>query len=385
MRRHDLDWLRVLLFGVLVLHHSAVGFASFGASIYGFANDRLGGPAVDLLVYWSHTWRLPTLFLIAGIATWFATGHGAGAATLARRLARLGLPLVAGTLLLNPVAAETITRMTGETRPFFVETGLPFLPQVPRNVMHLWFLANLAIYTAVGWPLCLARSRLRYPALRGLALIVLATTAIAVAAKPWGAALAGDGYQFWWYGGLYLGGYLIGAEHRILLSWAARRAGWLVAAGGILYAGEIAMLGAALEMSEPLAAALASGGWAAEARAPAYGLRGLGFAVVEGLGAWAWALAALGLCARYLNRDGQALRILAPAVFPIYVFHFPVTIVGLAVLAQTSWPWALELLILAVVTYLLSWAAYWLSARSSLLNWITGGPVPRRAPPDPSV
>ena len=88
-RRHDVDWLRVLLFGLLVLHHTAVGFAPFGASIYGFVNDELGGPLVSLLIYWSHTWRLPALFLIAGLGTWFATSRSYGIDFLGRRLARL--------------------------------------------------------------------------------------------------------------------------------------------------------------------------------------------------------------------------------------------------------------------------------------------------------
>ncbi|WP_299843277.1 acyltransferase family protein [uncultured Jannaschia sp.] len=380
MRRHDLDWLRVLLFGLLVLHHTAVGFASFGASVYGFANDRLGGPAVDLAVYWSHTWRLPTLFLIAGIATWFATARGAGPRIVGRRVARLALPLLAGTLLLNPIAGEAIARMTGEARFAFVATGLPLVPYVPRNIMHLWFLASLALYTLLAWPLYLARPRLRFPALPGLATLVLATTAIAIVAKPWGAALAGNGYQFWWYGGLYLSGYLIGAEHRAILDWAARRVGWIVAAGVVLFAAEVAMIGAALQVSEARAAALASGGWAAAGLLPAYGATGAAFAAVEGLDAWAWALAALGLAARYLNRDWPRLRALSPAVFPIYVFHFPVTILGLALLAQVPWPWGLEFLLLAIATYALSWAGYRLIARRPVLNWLTGGPVRGRPP-----
>ena len=380
MRRHDLDWLRVLLFGLLVLHHTAVGYASFGASVYGFANDTLGGPAVDLAVYWSHTWRLPTLFLIAGIATWFATARGAGLRPVGRRFVRLVLPLLAGTILLNPIAGEAIARMSGETRDLFIETGVPFLPYVPRNILHLWFLASLSVYTLLAWPLYLVRSRLRFPAGPGLAALVLATTAIAVIAKPWGAALAGDHYQFWWYGGLYLAGYLIGAEHRAILAGASRRVWWLLAAGLVLFVAEVGMIGAALQISAERAAALASGGWAAAGLLPAYGATGMAFAIVEGLDAWAWALVAFGLAARYLDRDGPWLRRLSPAVFPIYVFHFPVTIVGLALLAQVPWLWGVEFLVLAVATYGLSWGGYRLLARRPVLNWLTGGPIRGRAP-----
>jgi hypothetical protein len=36
-------------------------------------------------------------------------------------------------------------------------------------------------------------------------------------------------------------------------------------------------------------------------------------------------------------------------VFPIYVLHFPLTIVGLALVAQLDLPWGLEFLLLAAV------------------------------------
>ena len=118
VRRHGIDWLRVLLFGLLVLHHTAVGFAPFGASIYGFANDELGGPLVSLLIYWSHTWRLPALFLIAGLGTWFATSRSHGHYFLVRRLARLLVPLLVGSFLLNPLAGWAIAWMTEEPNAF---------------------------------------------------------------------------------------------------------------------------------------------------------------------------------------------------------------------------------------------------------------------------
>ena len=40
-RRYHLDWLRVLLFGLLVLHHVAVGFVAWGEDIYRFTNDEV--------------------------------------------------------------------------------------------------------------------------------------------------------------------------------------------------------------------------------------------------------------------------------------------------------------------------------------------------------
>jgi hypothetical protein len=68
-RRYELDWLRVLLFALLVPHHVAVGFVDWGVDIYRFVNNDLAGEGMSLFIFWSHSWRLPSLFLIAGIGT----------------------------------------------------------------------------------------------------------------------------------------------------------------------------------------------------------------------------------------------------------------------------------------------------------------------------
>jgi hypothetical protein len=42
-RRHDLDWLRVMLFGLLVPYHAAIGFVGYGHTIYGYRNHEAAG------------------------------------------------------------------------------------------------------------------------------------------------------------------------------------------------------------------------------------------------------------------------------------------------------------------------------------------------------
>ncbi len=373
-RRHDLDWLRVILFGLLVLHHAAVGFAEFGAGIYGIANDRLGGPALTLAIYFSHGWRLPALFLISGIGMWFATRRGAGAGFVGRRVARLMVPALVGTFALNLPAALAVARVAGDPRGLLADPSAWWLAPEPGQVMHLWFLVNLTLYTLIGWPLFLLRERIgRWrvapPAL--LAGLVAAVTVVAVLAKPHAAALAGDGHQFPWYLGIFASGYVIGAHHVAVLDWLRRRAVWLIGAGLLAFATEVGLLIAA--GSEAEAAALASGGWAAAGLAPAYGAREVAFAAVEGVNAFAWSLAALGLAARYLRRGGPVLDRLSRAVFPVYVLHFPVTIAGLALLTRTGWPWPVDFLILAAGTYAVTGSLAWILSLDPRLYRLVGG------------
>ncbi len=380
-RRHDLDWLRVLLFGLLVLYHAAVGFADFGAGVYGFANDRLGGPGLSLVIYFSHGWRLPALFLISGIGTWFATRRSAGLGVMGRRMARLMVPTLFGTFVLNLVAGLAIAWAGSDPRGLLADLTLWWRAPEIGQVLHLWFLVNLTIYTLLCWPLFLLRARIgRWrvspPAL--LAILVTGVTLVAVATKPHGAALAGEGYQFPWYLGIFATGYVIGAHHEAVLDWLRRRAFWLIGAGLLTFATEIGLLIAAFSASEAYGAALASGGWAAAGIAPAYGPMEVAFAAVEGVNAFAWSFAALGLAARYLTRPGRWLDPLSRAVFPVYVLHFPVTILGLALLTRTSWAWQVDFLLLAAGTYAVTGLLAWLFSLDRRLYFLVGG-RPRRA------
>jgi peptidoglycan/LPS O-acetylase OafA/YrhL len=382
-RRHDLDWLRVLLFALLVAHHAAVGFAPFGADIYGFANDRLGGDGLGLWIYFNHTWRLPALFLVAGIGTCFATARARGAGFMGRRLGRLLVPALFGTFALNLLGGYAIALGRGEAIGFAAFARDWWVAPDLAQVQHLWFLVNLALYTALTWPLFALRGRLDSlpPAPRiTLAALALAVTAVAMLAKPHASAIAGDGYQFPWYWGFFAAGYVIGTQHRPILGWLARRWPALFAAGLAGFAVEAGLLGAALADDPDMAAALASGGWAAEGHAPAYGLRSLVFSAAEGLNAWAFALAAMGLAARYLNRPSAALAALGRATFPVYVLHFPLTLWGLYLLSTVPWPWGLELVLLILGVFAATGALYLLADRTPFPVALIGG-RPRAAPP----
>ena len=66
IRRHDIDWLRVIVFGILILFHIAVGFVPWG--IYGYQNNHITGELGEVIIMFIHYWRLPVLFLISGMA-----------------------------------------------------------------------------------------------------------------------------------------------------------------------------------------------------------------------------------------------------------------------------------------------------------------------------
>ncbi|MFC2992401.1 acyltransferase family protein [Halomonas tibetensis] len=376
-RRVDLDWLRVLLFALLVLHHVAVGFIDIGADIYGVVNNDLGGPLLNLFVYFSQSWRLPLLFLISGIGTWFATRHVVGIRPLAGRVARLMVPALFGTFVLNVTYGYTLASATGDAPGSFLTFWAAWLldPE-PRQVGHLWFLYNLTLYTLILWPFRFLLDRWQ-PAPssvpRVLGTMAVGATLITLVLKPYLSAIAGDGYQFAWYLWIFASGYVIGAHHHNILAWLAKRAYWLMAAGVVCFAAEVVMLAMEIDASPAGGLAMAQGGWASDGFAPAFHPGHVLFTAISGINTWLWCLAFLGLAARYLQFDRPALRFLGPAVFPVYVLHFPITLVGLALIAELAWPWPVKFLLLAVSVYGLSIAIYLGVRRMGRVVYLIGG------------
>lgn len=381
-RRFDLDWLRVLLFALLVLHHVAVGFIEIGADIYRVVNNDLGGPLLDLFIYFNQSWRLPLLFLISGIGTWFATRLAVGLRPLATRVSRLMVPALFATFVLNVSYGYVIASALGESTGGFLTFWKSWLLEPePIQVGHTWFLYNLSFYTVILWPLHLLWRRLtpstpNVPVL--LAMMAIGATVIMVVFKPFFWALVGNGYQLPWYLWIFACGYLIGAYHQSVLAWLASRAGWLLIFGTLTFIIEVGMLATALQASAEAGLALAQGGWAAAGLESAFRPYYLVFTIISGLNTWLWCFAFLGLAARYLRRDRPALKVLSPAVFPIYILHFPITLIGLTLIADLQWPWQLKFVVLAVVVYTLSFLIYRIVSAMGPVVYLIGGKQPNR-------
>ena len=71
MRRHEIDWLRVILFGLLIWFHYAV--FSLGALEGEDSSMELFNLPLFFIIGVMHQWRLAALFVISGMGTAFAS------------------------------------------------------------------------------------------------------------------------------------------------------------------------------------------------------------------------------------------------------------------------------------------------------------------------
>lgn len=139
-RRYDIDWIRVIAIGLLLLYHVAIGFQPWGIMIGFIANDR---PWQSLWIPMSmlNVWRIPLLFFVSGMGVYFALRNRTWKQLLTERALRILLPFVFGMVAIVPIHVYLWQRH------YQFDTG--YIP----GPGHLWFLGNLFCYVVLLLPL----------------------------------------------------------------------------------------------------------------------------------------------------------------------------------------------------------------------------------------
>jgi peptidoglycan/LPS O-acetylase OafA/YrhL len=69
-RRFDIDWLRVLLILSVFIFHIGMFFNGWGYHL----KNNVKVEALNMPMAFLHYWRMPMLFFISGVGTYFALG-----------------------------------------------------------------------------------------------------------------------------------------------------------------------------------------------------------------------------------------------------------------------------------------------------------------------
>ncbi len=188
-RRHDIDALRALAFGLLILYHLAMLYVTdWGWHLKSsYLTEALQMPMLMM-----NRWRMDLIFLISGISTAFLMKNSRVAGFVKDRTWRLMLPLIFGMLVVVPIQPYAQGVANGLVEPGFMQflgryyTGYAW----PEKAFdgwehgftwnHLWYLAYLWCYTlllALLKPVLNSKPGLRlrqaFTGLRGLPLLLL--------------------------------------------------------------------------------------------------------------------------------------------------------------------------------------------------------------------
>ncbi|MEA1676371.1 acyltransferase family protein [Nitrospirillum sp. BR 11163] len=379
-RRHDLDWIRVIAFVLLILYHVGMFYVPWDWHV----KSPHTVPALEPIMMLTSPWRLTLLFLVSGAATRFMADKMAVGALTRARMARLLPPLVLAILVIVPPQSffEIVEKAPEQALPyaaFYLKyvtgsghwcRGTDCLATPTYN--HMWFVAYLLAYTLV---LC----------------ALLAVSAGAAQRLQRGAERVFGGWRLMVLPILFLGvirfalvnrfpvtHWIVNDWYNHLLSFSAFLFGFAAAKSETLRQGLIRLRWPALLVALPAYAAFAGYAWAyrADDAVPPETLRAV-MRFVYAADQWAAIAAVLGFGARYLNHDSAALRYLVPAVFPFYLVHQTATVVLGHYLAKAGLPQGVEAPLLILGTFATCLAVYEGVRRVNLLRpWFGLKPRP---------
>lgn len=352
-RRADLDWLRVIAFGLLILYHA--GMAWSGWSWHVTSPD-----SIDWLresMRFLNRWRMPLIFVVSGGAVMLALGTRTPGAFISDRLKRLLLPLVFGMIVLVPPQVYLERLWRGQ----FSGSFLQWLPQAFDGVYpagntswhHLWFLAYVLVLTLVLLP-CFLWAR----GTAGRAALAIAGRSVARTGLHWAMALPLAASILWLAPVSHNVNGLIGDWHGLVTY------GALLLYGAFLFGS--ADLLTALERQRFLSLAI---GVAAYVTLCAVFIGGTirpvisadlrpAYALLSALNTMAWLFAILGFAHRHLTRRSAFLTEATEAVYPFYLLHQTVTVIAVYWLLTMGVPPVAGFFGVILVTFCGTWAVY---------------------------
>ncbi|WP_026473454.1 acyltransferase family protein [Alkaliflexus imshenetskii] len=356
MRRQDLDWLRVIVFAILIFYHVGMFFVPWDFHI---KNNVL----YHWLVYpmwFVNQWRLPILFVISGMGTYYALQKRSGKAFVWERIKRLYIPLAFGMAFIIPpqVYIERIAKkqFAGNYFDFWLSDAFSGVyPNGNFSWHHLWFLVYLLLFSLVLTPIFLylknhqiTQISLRIEALAtkplGLYAFIIPLFFIESFIEPFFPvthALVGDWFTIINYLTLFLFGFLLVNLKEVFWSTVEKNRKYYLILGVINFS----LLLFITHFFEDSV------------------YRHFPEALIKVVNLWSWILALFGFASKHLNRNSNALKYSNEAVYPFYILHQTVMIIVAYYLIDLNWSLGLKSGIMIISTFGFTWLIYELLIR----------------------
>ena len=158
----ELDWLRVLVFGLLILYHTGMLYAEGWDWHY---KSTYSSKLLTNIMLWSNQWRMSLLFLISGAAVSFLLARQPWGQFIRKRIPLLLLPLLFGmfVIVVPQVYVEAHSKDLINSPNYWHfwyiyldQTSAEFalhktLGKIRLTWNHLWFLPYILAYTLILW------------------------------------------------------------------------------------------------------------------------------------------------------------------------------------------------------------------------------------------
>lgn len=318
-RRYDIDWLRVIAIGLLLIYHIAIVFQPWGVLI-GFIQSEKSLESIWIPMAMLNVWRIPLLFFVSGMGVCFAMRKRNWKQLIMERTKRIFLPFLFGVFFIVPIHLLFWQK--------FYSQDLHYAP----GQSHLWFLANIFIYVILlspvfiylkgkedgrfkGWLIKVFRNPF------GLLLVVVPFIIEAVIVNPETYQLYATTMHGFWLGLLaFLFGFLIIYSGEIFWLTVLKWKGLFLALALLLFILRFIKF---------------------ELEAPNY------LMAIESL---MWIFSLIGFAYRYFNRPSKTLSYLSQGAYPIYIIHMVFLYLGSFLILPLVIPTYLKFILLLAFT-----------------------------------
>jgi glucan biosynthesis protein C len=374
----DVQWLRVIAMLVVFAIHAAEPFNPWDAW-HIMSPER--SKWLGAVVFFPAPWIMPLFMFLAGESAWHALERHSGRDYVRGRLLRIGLPLVAGILVLVPPQVWLERRLRGEFEGSFLEFYPRFFDGIyPRGNLswhHLWFLVFLLVFAVVTLPLfqwlrgprgrrLMARLGALCDAPLGLLWLLAPAVAVRLAIPllfPGFLPLAYDWSDRELLLPAFVAGFVFEGEPRVRRAvdrhWRAALAVALTLSAGLLGWAWPGNVLARLPLPRSLPGLLL---WGAFACAGA-----------------AWVVALVGGARRHLTRGSDGLAHASELAYPFYVLHHGIIVAVAFAVVQWRAPLLGQVLVVALASFLGTAALCGIVASSGTLRLLFGLRARRRA------
>jgi glucan biosynthesis protein C len=139
-RRYDIDWVRVIAIGLLLIYHVAIGFQAWGIMI-GFIANQQTWNSLWIPMGMLNVWRIPLLFFVSGMGVYFAIQNRNWKQVLTERAGRILIPYIFGIFCIVPIHILIMQHYYQFGESYTASPG------------HLWFLGNISAYVVILLPI----------------------------------------------------------------------------------------------------------------------------------------------------------------------------------------------------------------------------------------
>ncbi len=336
-RRYDIDWLRVIAIGLLIIYHIAIIFQPWAVFI-GFMRSTEFMESLWYPMTLLNVWRIPLLFFVSGMGVYFAMQKRNVKQLLLERGRRILLPYLFGIAAVAPLHLFIFQDFYGLQFEYHAHPG------------HLWFLGNLVIYILILFPVFFYLLNKQDGKLRKLLIKIFSNpfgplvisiffVLEVLIVKPQIYALYAQTFHGYAMGFLaFFFGFILVYVGPVFWNTVQKWKAVYLGAAALLFAIRLFMF---------------------KTNGPNYLM-----AIESNL----WIMSLLGYAYQYLNRPSKALSYLNKAVYPIYIVHMFVLYGAAWLVLPIEIPVFLQFILIVIITTVVCMALFEILKRIPILR-----------------